>query len=206
MRRLSIALILGLCLVTGSEPVFAFARKKSVAPDPVPDALVSGDATGLIEGCGAQPIVGFTYCRFVEGDAADQSVSFLGPPAQCSDPAACVFLKVFNQGGQVAWGGSIPKGQTRVSVPWKTLLGSDQFQVGARGFWSWTAEVLWIDPDGHDRRSLAQGDIVLRVYHKGYTPLDKVSADPAFVWTWSEGQYVYKMTAGLRAYVGKAAP
>lgn len=198
-RLLGVVLAFGLIL---SADACAFGKKRQVTPDTAPDAVLSGDATGLVEGCGAQPIVGFTYCRVVEGDAADQAISFIGPPALCTDPQACVYIKVLNQAGQVAWGGSIPKGQTRVSVPWKTLLGADQFQVGNRGLWSWRVEVHWVDRDDHDRVSYSQGDIVLRVYKKGYTPLDRVSADPNFVWSWTDGKFSYKMTTGLRAYVG----
>jgi hypothetical protein len=193
-------------LLTASAPACAFGKKQSVKVDSIIEPLIAGDATGLVEGCGAQPIVGFTYCRVVEGDAADQALSFIGPPAKCSDPNSCVFVKVFDQSGQGPVGFSIPKGQTRVSVPWKTLLGSDQFQVLHRGFWSFVTEVHWTDADNHDRVSRSKGDIVLRVYKKGYVPLDKVSSDPAFTWQWVDGAYQYKMTSGLRAYIGKVVP
>ena len=113
-----------------------------------------------------------------------------------------MFIKVFDQRGQIAWGGQILKGQTRVSIPWKSLLGSDQFQLLQRGAWTFVTEVHWLDNDNHDRVSRAQGEIVLRVYKKGYLPLDRVSADPNYVWSWSDSGFNYKMTSSLRAYVG----
>ena len=203
-----LVIIIGLSLGVQTT-AWSFGKARAVQPDAVQDAILAGDATGLVEGCGNQPVVGFTYCRLVEGDAADQTISFIGPPAKCNDPDSCVFIKVFNQAGQIAWGGSIPKDQTRVYVSWRKLLGCQdppatcQFQVGNRGFWTYDHEVHWIDPDGHDRKSISQGDIVLRVYHQGYTPLDKVEADPNFVWSWVDGNFIYHMTTGLRAYVGK---
>jgi hypothetical protein len=195
-------------LVMGcAAPANAFGRKQTVAPDQVLEPIIAGDLTAIVEGCGSQPIVGYTYCRVVEGDAANQSLSFVGPPAECSDnPNGCVFVKVLDQNGQIAWGATFPKGQTRVSVPWKTLLGSDQFQVGNRGFWEYVTEVHWLGPDHHDRVSRAQGEIRLRVYKKGYTPLDKVSGDPNFSWRWIDNGFEYKMTSSLRAYVAKVKP
>jgi hypothetical protein len=199
-----------LVLSIGSPRAALAFGKKRVSDDAVPAAILSGDATGLVEGCGAQPIVGFTYCRVVEGDAADQTISFIGPPAQCSDPKACVYIKVFNQAGQIAWGDGIPKGKTRIYVAWRDLLGCApapapcSFEKGHRGTWTFNHEVHSLDQAGHDRVEISQGDIVLRVYSKGYTPLNLVEHDPNFVWEWQDGGFIYRMTAGLRAYVGKA--
>jgi hypothetical protein len=189
----------------------AFGRGKRVALDPVtPSTILEGDATGLVEGCGAQPIVGFTYCRIIEGTAADKSITFIGPPAKCGREA-CVYFKVYNNQGVLVAGPSIPKGQTRVTVPWGKLLacpdsGACVFPLNMRGFWSFTTQVFYIGPDGRERDAVSTGDIVLRVFKTGYTPLNAVEADPAFVWEWSEGGYLYKVTSGLRAYVGKVAP
>lgn len=199
-----LGMVLGFSL--GSTPVHAFGKHKTVAADPVIAPIVAGDPTAIVQGCGAQPIVGFTYCRIVEGDAADQNIDFIGPPAKCNNPdgttgTACAFVKVYNQSGQLAWGGSIPKGQTRVSVPWTTLLGAPQFQQANRGFWSWLLEVHWTDPDHHDRVTVTQGEIRLAVYKSGYIPLDTVSSDPNYVWTWIDGNSTYHMTSNLRAYV-----
>jgi hypothetical protein len=202
MLRVTVLALAALCCLGGVSPAHAFGKKKSVTVDSVIEPVIAGDATGIVEGCGLQPIVGYTYCRVVEGDATNQNISFIGPPAQCNDPNACVFVKVFDRNGQIAWGGQIPKGQTRVTVPWKSLVGADQFQQLQKGDWTAVIEVHWIDPDNHDRVSRTQVDISLRVYKKGYIPLDKVAGDPNFVWQWVDGKYSYKMTSGLRAYVG----
>lgn len=178
--------------------------KGRVALDPVtPSSILDSDATGLVEGCGNQPIVGFTYCRVQEGQNANQQIWFIGPPAVCDQKEGCVFIKVWNNQGQLVWGGSIEKGKTRVPVNWNTLVSSPTFEVSHRGFWTWNMEVFWKDPDGRRRTSSAQGDIVLRVYRNGYLPLHEVSSDPAFVWSWSEGGFLYRMTSGLRAFIKK---
>lgn len=187
--------LLGSC----ASPAAAMG-KKAPALDPVTQSTVlDGDATGLVEGCGQQPIVGFTYCRMQEGTTADKSVWFIGPPADC-DKDSCVFIKVWNNQGQLVWGGSIPKKGTRIEVPWKTLLGRDTFEKAARGFWTFNTQVFWKDAEGHERDSTSQGDIVLRVYGATYVPLSSVTDDPNYYWVWTEGKRIYKMTTGLRAF------
>lgn len=178
-----------------------------VALDPVTSSTASdGDGTGIVEGCGNQPIVGFSYCRMSEGDNTSQKISFIGPPAKCNQKDACVFIKIWNNQNQLVAGPSIPKGKTRVDLSWQDLVQSPTFQVGMRGIWTWNTVVYYLGPDGKERRSVAQGDIVLRVYKKGYVDLHTIDDDPAYVWEWTEGSNSYKMTSGLRAVVKKAAP
>lgn len=198
--------LLGIIVLTTliSTHAFAFGGKRTtVALDPVtPSTLLDGDATGLVEGCGSQPSPLGVFCRVVEGEVIGKSVFFIGPPAQC-DRAACVFIKVWNNQGQLVYGESIPKGQTRVEALWKTLLGRETAAVGDRGFWTFNTTVIYKDPDGRERQATSQGDIVLRVFRKDYVPLHNVSDDPAFVWTWTDKGSLYRMTAGLRAFVKK---
>lgn len=181
----------------------AAAKKVKRLDTNTASTVLDGDATGIVEGCGNQPIIGFTYCRVTEGDNASQSIYFMGPPARCDRKEGCVFIKLWNNSGQLVWGDVIPKGSTRVGVPWKVLLSSPTFEIGHRGFWTWNTEVYFKGPDGRERVSKSQGDIVLRAYRKGYAPLHNVEFDPSFVWSWTEGDYLYKMTSGLRAFVKK---
>lgn len=197
LKNLKLIFILALLL---PNIAFGFA-KKAVDPDAVTKStILNGDATSMVEGCGQQPIVGFTYCRVTEGDTAAQGLWFIGPPAECNRDQ-CVFIKVYNEQGQVAWGGAIPKGHTRVFVPWSTLVSRATFQVGDRGFWSFNTQVFWLDSNQKENSSTSQGDILLRIYSKGYIPLNAVKDDPNFAWEWSEGGHTYKVTAGLRAYI-----
>lgn len=194
--------IAGLALTVFLSNGFACAAGRARVPiDPITDgSLLDGDVTSLVEGCGNQPAVGFTYCRVQEGQAADQSLWFLGPPAQCDQPESCVFIKVWSSGGQLIWGTSIPKGQTRIEVPWKLLLGRDKFERADRGFWTFNTEVFFKDQDGRERFAKSQGDIVLRVYRAGYLPLNAIESDPAFLWSWIDGKCSFKMTSGLRTF------
>jgi hypothetical protein len=164
-------------------------------------AIDGGDATVIIEGCGAQPIVGYTYCRVREGDAASSKLSIIAPPAQCKEKQ-CVFYKIFYPTGEPAVGGAIDKGVARVDVPWKMLLGRDQFGKSDRGFWPVLLEVHWIDEAGHDRKSFAEGEIRLRVMAREYQALNAISNDSNFVWSWIEGTHIFKMTTGMRAFAG----
>lgn len=199
--RLSTAALASVMLLV-PHVAFSFGSGR-VSPDQVIAPILANDETGIVEGCGNQPVVGFTYCRQVEGDAANHSITFIGPPAKCDHADACVFIKVFNNQGILVWGGQIPKGETRIAVPWATLLGTGAFQIGHRGFWTFNMDVLWLDPDGKERQATTQGELVLRVYKAGYLPLNNVSADPNFVWAWVDNGLTYRMTSSLRAYVGR---
>lgn len=194
-------IILSLILFLSSFQACAMARR--VAIDPVTTStVIDGDATSIIEGCGNQPFVGGTFCRQVEGDAADKSLWLIGPPAKCND-AQCVFFKVFDTQGNLVFGGALDHGKTRLEVPWKDLLKRDKFEMGDRGFWVVRTTVFWIDDQGHQHQSDSTADIVLRVYRASYLPLNQVAEDPSFVWTWIDGEQEYKMTSSLRAYTGK---
>lgn len=206
MRYLALVLLVSQLLALDAN---AFGRRRStsgsVAPDPVTESTITdGDATGLAEGCGQQPSPLGMFCRLVEGEVAPKSIFFIGPPAEC-DRDACVYIKVWNGQGQIVYGGSIPKGKTRVEVPWKTLLGRDTVQINDRGLWTFNTTVYSKDLDGREKMAVSQGDIILRVFRSGYVPLNAVEDDPAFVWSWTESGYLYKMTAGLRAFVRKVA-
>lgn len=196
-------LLILFCLI--STPAFAFSSKRVALDTNTASSLTDGDATGLAEGCGQQPSPLGMFCRVVEGDAAAKSIFFLGPPAKC-DRDNCVFIKVWNTQGVLVFGDAIPKGQTRIEVPWKTLLGRDTFQVADRGYWTFNTTVYYIGPDGNERTSVSQGDIVMRVFRLGYVPLNTVENDPNYVWSWQDNGMIYKMTSGLRAFAKATSP
>ena len=162
---------------------------------------VSFDTTAIIEACGNQPIVGFTYCRVGEGESTSDALNFIGPPVECNQRDSCIFIKVWNAQGKLAWSGSILKGQTKVAISWKTLVSSPSFEIQQRGFWTWNLEVHYFDEKKRERISKTNGDIVLRIYRRDYLPLVSDGADPAIIWTWSDGDCHYKLTSSLRAYV-----
>lgn len=195
-------IILSLILFLSSFQACAMGRR--VAIDPVVTSTVlSGDDTSIVEGCGNQPFVGGTFCRQVEGDATDKSIWLIGPPAKCSKDQ-CVFFKIFDQQGNLVFGGALDKGKTRIEVPWKSLLSRDTFQMADRGLWGVRTTVFWIDKDGFDHQSDSTGTIILRVYAASYLPLNEVSTDPNYVWEWVDNGQEYKMTSSLRAYTKKA--
>lgn len=191
-----------------------------VTPDLVSESsAMDNDATVVIQGCGNQPIVGFTYCRVAEGDSTDDKIYFLGPPSRCQREA-CVFMKVYDNQGTQVWGGSVPRGKTQIGVSWRELLSQSQglentqtsqayFDLSHRGFWSVNQLVYWRDKDGNERQSQAQGDIVLRIYKQSYTPLQEIADDPNFVWkyfmSYQKKDYLIKTTSSLRSYVAVAS-
>lgn len=173
----------------------------SVKIDTAMAAIEAGDFTVIIEGCGNQPIPGYSYCRVTEGDAANSVITIHAPPAACKQDQ-CVFWKVYQPDGSTDIGGGIPRGQTNVSIAWTELIHKQKFSTGDRGFWPVTLEVHYVDTDGRDRVAVAEGEIRLRVMRAGYQPLSDVRDDSNFVWTWTTGNHVMKSTTGLRSYVG----
>lgn len=174
-----------------------------VSPDKAMAAIEAGDYTSILSGCGSQPIVGFLYCRVKEGDNTSLSFDVIGPPAKCKQDK-CVFFKIFNVQGEVAYSGALEKGKTRVTVLWMDLTKEPAFKVGDRGFWTMNHEVHWEDKDGNERVSYSQGEILLRVYKAGYIPLHEAKEDPNYVWTWKDGNRLFRMTTGLRAFTEEA--
>lgn len=186
--------------------------------------IEANDASALVEGCGSNPTVGIAYCRVMEGSPTDQKIYFLAPPAKCNRDN-CAFIKVWDNQGNLVFGAPVPKGDTKIGVTWKTLLSqgaggtatlatvpgqpvpvTDLFDLSQRGFWSWNLQVYYLDPNGREHLSQAQGDILLRIYKKAYTPLQEVSNDPNFVWAWGDTfngvNYLFESTSSLRSYVG----
>jgi len=165
-------------------------------------ALVAGDYTAPIEGCGNQLVPGYTYCRVTEGDASDQLLYLVGPPSECEGDGPCVFYKVFFPTGEPTLGGAFPRGETRVGILWSDLIKRSTFEKGDRGFWPFVLTIHWIDTDGRARETKSQGEIRLRVMSKTYTPLHNVMDDSNFVWAWVENKTRIRMTTGARTWVG----
>lgn len=164
-------------------------------------ASLANDKTGLIQACGNQVIAGFTYCRKKEGDVAADAVHFIAPALECDDERACVDVKLFFEDGRPPLGKAIPKGQTRVSVPWKEILGKQRFDKTDRGIYAYVYHARWKDPDGRERETIVDGELILRVYDKDYTPLHNSASDVNFAKEWVENGQMIKVTTKGRTYV-----
>ena len=165
-------------------------------------AIEAHDVTGLIEGCGVPITTGFFVCRKTEGDLAGDFLTFVAPPVHCEGKEPCVTFKIFFLDGSPALGSSIPKGKTRVEIPWSQILKRDHFELSDRGFWGFSYEIRYVLNDGIERTTYAQGDIYLRVLKKGYIPLHLTNEDSHFLWEWKEGNQTLKSTTGMRTFVG----
>jgi hypothetical protein len=203
MRLYLTALLLALIGV--ADTACAAGKKRVQLDSNTASSIVDGDATVVIVGCDRKPNVGFAFCRVGEGDNSGHFIAFVAPAVKC-DREECAFFKVWNSQGSLVWGGSIPKGGTSIRVDWKTLLGRDKFEAFDRGFWTVNETLYWIDPDGRERQSTAQGDILLRVHKKSYLPLNNVAEDANYVWEGVEGNYLFKFTSSLRSYVEEVKP
>lgn len=167
----------------------------------VRDAQQAGDATVIIEGTSPPP-VGFHYIRMQQGQVAEGSVFLQVPPAECRPAEApCVDWLVIRPDG-TDFGGQVPRGQTRVAIPVRQLFNSDRADIGSRGPFGVLLTVRWVDEQGRDRESRAEGEVYVRVVRQGYRSLHATPQSPDFVWSWASGGRVYRMTSGLRAYAG----
>ena len=175
---------------------------KPVRPDTGMGPLAAGDATALIEGCGNQLVPGYTYCRVMEGEVANSSVYIVAPPAACEGDEPCTTFKIFMPTGEAPVEGSIPRGQTRGAVRWADLLRRPTFQVGDRGFWPVVVATRWLDAEGREQFTQVDGEIRVRVYRRGYVPLQDAAVDENFAYSWTEGGLPVRVTSTGRAYVG----
>jgi hypothetical protein len=201
MKRNYLLLVLGLvCLGNVSCSNHGIKSDKEIS------ALTAGDATALVEGCGNQIISGYTYCRVREGEVANASLTFIAPPVECvtQDPNSCVHLEIYFPNGNSNYAADIPKGQTRISIPWKTLVKRDTFEKSDRGFWPFRYTIKWMDKDDREQSTVMEGEIRMRVVSKAYISLHEMPKDPNFVWTWIEKNKLVEVTTGGRVFVGAA--
>lgn len=187
--------------------------KGAVKADAMAAPFRSNDYTAIISGCGNPPIVGYTYCRKAVGDSTLEKLKFHFPPVKCfpADPitkeprSSCISGKIFFPDGSPALGFSVPFGQTEYEIEWANLVKDSEFKKDYRGFWGYSYEILWVDPNNFEQKSFLQGEIRLRVYStqvddRFYLPLHNVKDDPNFVWTWTDKEgRTFKMTTSGRA-------
>lgn len=196
MKRVALILTMGFLGLGASQCAHKVALDQSAF------AIEANDATVVIEGCGSQPVVGYTYCRFREGAPTTGFLSLLAPNADCNADS-CVSFQVFFPAGTPALGISVPKGQNRAKLLLKDLVKRDTFQKDDRGFWPVLMSVKFMGSDGNEHEMRAEGEIRMRVLAAKYTPLQEVENDPNYVWQWSEGKTVFKMTTAGRAWVSQ---
>lgn len=175
---------------------------RGVRLDTAMAAVDAGDFTAIVEGCGHQPVVGYTYCRKQEGEATNDKITFIAPPSSCLGSEPCSSLKVFYPDGSPTLGLDFPKKTGRLAIGWSDLTKKPTFDSGDRGFWPFVTTVRYLGEDGKERTSVAEGEIRLRVYRNGYLPLNEVREDQAYAWKWASGGFIYRMTTGARAYAG----
>lgn len=195
--RLVLVVLISLVFFAGS------CSQKGVKPDEFMSAAQAGDYTALIEGCGNQLTAGYTYCRKTEGQSAAENIFFVAPKTNCLGEGPCVTFKVFFPNGSPSYGGSVPRGTTRVAIPWSVLVKKDRFEIEDRGFWQYIYDIRWLDLAGREQLTRSFGEIRMRVVPSGYVSLSEIPEDKSFVWSWSDNGTIVRMTTGARTYVGR---
>lgn len=155
--------------------------KSPIIRDNTVSAAISNDTTLIIEGCGKQPIVGYTYCRVTPvNKTRDMLLTFYVPKMDC-DKNSCVSIKIFGVDGNTTHGFEIPKGEISGTVSWFTILGKEEFTSGDRGFYPVLAIMRYKD-GSQEKKTIIEGEIRLRVLNEKYISLVNVEDDHSFNW------------------------
>lgn len=174
---------------------------KGVEEDSSLEPIIANDTTLIIEGCGHAPIIGYTYCRKIDGQSTTDSLVFHVPPTNCGK-SECIYVKILMPDGSPAVGLSAKSGETKLEVSWKTLLKREVFQAGDRGLWIVLVEIHYLDSLGVLKKTLIEAEIRLRVLATGYISLLNVEEDPNFIWLWQNNDRKFKMTSNGRSFMG----
>lgn len=154
-----------------------------------------------VQGCGHQPIAGFTYCRKTEGYSTKENLTFFAPMVICDKPP-CVLLKIYAPNGEPTLSLAFNERETLKNVLWQSLTGSPAFVQSNRGLWLYCLEITFNGPDKIEHKSIACGEIRLRVLNKDYTPLHNSKSDVNYAWIWKENAWIMKMTTNGRVFIG----
>lgn len=175
----------------------------SIVIDDSANAAQSNDTSIVIEGCGNQPISGFTYCRKEEGPMEDRDViAFHVPDSNC-ERESCVTLTVFGPEGPDR-SLFIPKGWKYYALHWSQMTGKEEFSRRDRGFWTIVMDVYWRDNDGDQRRTSLLGEIRLRVLSSNYQSLHNARGEGPYAFKWNvEGPFRVGYTTAGRSSVWK---
>ena len=204
-KLLPLGLIVGLvaCAIPGAVKMDSVMAQLQMR-----DTVTAGDTTLLVSGCGTQPISGFTYCRVPDGDStASREITIHLPNVQCmpvdrGGPATCVTLYALAPNGhEVSW--DVPRGTTSWKKSLGEILGTETFHIADRGLVNLLAEIRWLDPEGNQRVSFAEGEIRVRVMARNYEALRNTSFSDNVVWRWQQDNTQLEMTAAARS---KATP
>lgn len=195
----SLLVILG--ILTYTIPLVMGCASHRVKLDEGKSSIESNDMTSPIQGCGHQPIVGYTYCRKMEGAPTTEKITFFAPPAICKQKT-CVHGTLYKPDGLPALSVPFVGGATRQDVSWTTILGSPTFAAGGRGIYLWCLAVTFTDNTGNDRTMQTCGEIRLRVVANNYIPLNNSISDQNYVWIWCYNKWIMKMTSSGRTFIG----
>jgi hypothetical protein len=183
-----------LCMVGCSTP--------PVRLDNSMQANLAGDTTGIVFGCGNQPVSGYTYCRKTEGPIGNDALYFLAPIVKCKNEP-CRTLKIFSPDSSTAYGIAFKEGSDEVLVKWTDIVKRQHFDVQDRGFWPFIIEVRFLAEDGFEHKTILEGEIRLRILRKEYVSLHSVKDDTAFFWIWESHGHLLKVSASGRTTVLK---
>jgi hypothetical protein len=156
----------------------------SIVIDPSANAAESNDTSVIIEGCGNQPISGYTYCRRPEGQMTDRDVLTFHVPVSNCDEDSCVTLTFFGTAGEIVRRYDVQKEHSRFSVHWSRLTGRNEFTRLHRGLWIVVMDVYW-KHEGVNRRTSLEGEIRLRVLSQGYQSLSTAVNPGVLAFRWS---------------------
>jgi len=169
--------------------------------DPSQAATQANDTTVIVEGCGNQPIAGYTYCRKSVGPVGRETIKVHVPPAKCQS-GDCTSVQIFFPNGSPTIGKTVPRDKGFVTFTWEEILQKKNFSTNDRGFWTIITVTKFVGSDGIEREVAEEAEIRLRVLSRNYVPLISTQSSEYFVWDWVSSNCEMKKTTAGRTYVG----
>ncbi len=169
--------------------------------DPSMAATKANDSTVIVEGCGNQPIVGYTYCRKSVGPVGKETIRVHVPQGKCQS-GDCTSVQIYFPNGSPTIGRTVPRDKGFVTFSWEEILQKKDFSTNDRGFWTIITITKFVGQDGIEREVAEEGEIRLRVLSRNYVPLISTQSSEYFVWDWLYGNCEMKKTTAGRTFVG----
>ena len=194
MMRLFLTLIL-LCIVSCS----------SVVIDRSMGAIDANDTTAIIQGCGNQAIVGYTYCRKSVGDSTQDFLIMIVPQTKCNKPP-CAEYKIFSPDLQPIIGDFFSSTSSTAKVYWNQITGKTTFDQNDLGIFPFEYKIRYLNDQNQEGAFYMQGEIRLRVLASGYQSLEDTVNDSNFTFFNTYNGYQLKATTSGRATIVPVLP
>lgn len=144
------------------------------------NSITMFDKTVVLSGFGKVASDGYLFIRVREGAAPTGEITLYVPPLECKREN-CVKFQTWRLDGSLGIAGGIKQGETHTSFSLAELTSeTDRVNLRSDGEYKLKLKVYFLDQDGEERSSLAEGFIRVNVMSADYEPL--ACNDPMSAW------------------------